>query len=173
MLNRIFLIGVFISLSCSIAFAGEDARIYGEARKMARAGQTDFAFMQYEEILRDYPNSRFAEQALFAQGEYYFMMVNYPYAQKAFQSFLAKYPNSNGKLFALAHLLRMAKSQNDEVSVKNFEKEMIVQKQVSLVFRDRKEYHYKSPLNQPFTAEIGIDKIEIYVGGDLFVAISY
>ena len=170
---RILFIFAILSLSSSPAFAGEDARLYAEARKMAQAGQTDFAFMQYQTILRDYPSSRFTEQALFAEGEYNFMVQNYDQAKEAFQSFLIHYPDSKGKMFALIHLWRIAQIQNDAAAAKNFEKEVVTQKQVSLVFRDRKEYQYISPLNHIFKAAIHIDKIEIYAGGELFAKISY
>lgn len=154
--------------------ASEDGGIYAMARKMARQGQADFAFMQYQRILRDYPESKYAEPAWFAQGEYNFMIGNYPKAKETFQSFLEKYPLSKGRLFALAYLLRIAQAQNDETKAKEAETEVIKYKQVSLVFRDRQEFRYKSPLkNYSFKAAIHIDKIEIYAGGELFAKIVY
>ena len=50
---------------------------------------------------------------------------------------------------------------------------IITEKQVSLVFRDRKEYKYLTPLNHTLKAAIHIDMIEIYVEGELFAKISY
>jgi len=174
MFLRIFIIFSLIITLCSpAAMAGEDARLYAQARKMAKSGQTDFAFMQYQAILRNYPKSRFTEQALFADGEYNFTIQDYAQAKTAFQAFLAQYPQSRGRLFALAYLWRITRAQNDEAAAKDFEKEMIAQKQVSLVFRDRKEYKYLSPLNHTFKAAIHIDKIEIYMEGELFAKISY
>ena len=170
---KILFISIFIILWSSSVFAGEDTRLYTEARKMAKAGQKDFAFMQYQTILRDYPASPFAEQALFGKGEYCFMIANYPQAEEAFQAFLQRYPKSSGRIFALAHLLSIARAQNNSAAAEKLEKEIITQKQVSLVFRDRKEYKYLSPLNQTYKAAIHIDKIEIYVGGELFAKISY
>src|SRR5437773_1041895 len=130
MLSKIFIMSLVMSLWGPVVFAGEDARLYAQARKMANAGPVDFAFMQYQTILRDYPISRFTEPALFAQGEYYYMMEDYNQAKKAFETFLERYPQSKGKLFALAYLWRIAHSKNDEASAKNFEREMIAQKQV-------------------------------------------
>ena len=170
---RIFILFISIILCASTVFAGEDARLYAQAQKMAKAGQKDFAFMQYQTILRDYPVSRFREQALFGKGEYYFLINNDRQAKEAFTSFLTEFPQSNGRLFALAYLWRIAQSQRDEDSLKTLEKEIITQKQVSLVFRDRKEYKYLSPLNNVCLAAIHIDKIEFYVGGELFAKISY
>lgn len=172
MISRIFFIIFFLSLTLR-AFAGEDDRLYARARKMAKAGKIEFAFMQYSAILRDYPASRYTESAWFGKGEYHFLSKDYQQAKAAFEALLAHYPNSAGKLFALAYLWKIAMLQMDEAAAKNFEKEMINYRQVSLVFRDRKEYRYISPLNNLFKAAIHIDKIEIYLEGELFAKISY
>jgi hypothetical protein len=170
---RNFIISISIILYAAVAFAGEDATKYAQARKMAKAGQKDFAFMQYQTILRDYPNSRFTEPALFGKGEYYFLIEDYRQAKEAFEGFLTQFPKSNGRMFALAYLWRIAKLQNDEATAQDLANQIVTQKQVSLVFRDRKEYKYLSPLNNNFLAAIHIDKIEVYLGGELFAKISY
>ena len=172
MISRILLIIFFLSLTPA-ASAGGDARLYAQARKMAKAGKIDFAFMQYAAILRDYPESRHAESAWFGTGEYHFLTKDYQQAKAAFESLLNQCPDSAGKLFALAYLWKIAVLQMDEAAAKNFEREMITYRQVSLVFRDRKEYRYISPLNNIFKAAIHIDKIEIYLEGELFAKIFY
>jgi outer membrane protein assembly factor BamD (BamD/ComL family) len=170
----LFLLLLILTFSPGSLWAGEDDRIYSAAQRMAKEGQADFAFMQYQTILRDHPSSRYAEPAWFAKGEYSFTLGNFAQAKEAFRTFLNQYPESKGKLFALAHLLRIARVQNDETAAQAIETEMIKYKQVSLVFRDKKEFKYKSPLKKhSFKAAVHINKIEIYAGGELFAKISY
>lgn len=64
--------GIFFS---SLAWgASEESRQFLMAQKAAKAGQADFAFMHYRNLLSNYPNSKYRETALFAEGEYYFML---------------------------------------------------------------------------------------------------
>lgn len=150
-----------------------DGRYYSRAVKAARKGSIDFAYMNYRAILRGYPRSKFRESALFAEGEYYFMIPSYEEADEAFQNFLKLYPQSKAKLFALAHRLRIAQETNDLELAEEIKRQIINFKQVSLVFRDRQEYLYRSPLERRYRAVIRIDKIEFYAEGDLFAEISY
>lgn len=147
------------------------ARIYSKAVQFARAGQGHFAFMQYNNLLRTYPTSQYRSQALFATGEYYYQIENFHDAQAAFKLFLDENPDSDERLFALAYLLSIA--DKNAAPVEDLERTIINLQQVSLVFREKKEITYRSPLYQDYKTVIHINKIEFYVEGKLFAKVSF
>ena len=153
--------------------AGEEDQLYRKAVAAARAGNTDFAFMYYSELDRDYPHSRYRDQALFAKGEYYYQLPGYPEATRIFQSFVQDYPNSDGKLFALVYLYKMAEAGQDQAALEEAKKEILTLRQVSLIFKESKEYKYRSASFQDYRAVFRIDKVEFYKGGELFATVSY
>src|SRR3989338_1022446 len=153
-------------------FAGE-AQVYLQAIQAAKANSKDFAYMYYRALLRDYPNTKYREPALFAHGEYYSLLPDYDQSASAFQAFIQEFPDSKGKLFAWVHLLKIAQIQKDEALTKGLEKEIINFKQLSLVFRDFQEYRYQSSLGRKYRAVFQIDKIEFYVQGEMFAQIRY
>jgi len=149
------------------------AHLYSKAVKYARAGQIHFAFMHYNNLLRNYPLSKYRKQALFATGEYYFQESGYNQATTAFETFLDENPDSEDRLYALAFLLNIAIDEKNELSVKGLEKQIIDLQQVSFVFRKTKEIAYRSPMYQNFKVIIHIKKIEFYLEGEFLAKVSY
>jgi len=154
-------------------FAPGAFQVYSKAVNFARAGQGDFAFMQYNELLRNYPASKYRGKALFATGEYYFRESGYNKAISAFQTFLVENPDSKEKLYALAYLLNIANQENNELLAVDLRKQIIELQQVSFIFRKKKEIAYRSPLYQNHKAVIHINKIELYVEGELLAKVSF
>ncbi len=154
------------------AEAGADGEAYSKAMKAARAGKRDFAYMHYRSILNQYPDSRFSKEALFALGEYHFLLPEYKESYENFKTYVRKYPGSSAEIFAWAHMLKIARSQNNPELVKELENKIISLKPMSFVFRDSKETKFQSPLARRWKAVFHIDKIEFFVGGELFDKIS-
>jgi len=167
-ISAFFVALVFAGYSAN---AGEDARLYSRAIKSARAGDIDFAYMRYHEILRDFSGSKFRKQALLACGEYYFRQNDYKAASATFGKFIRLYPEDPSKLFVLAYLYRIANENEDEVRAEELKKEIISFKQLSLVFKKYEHYDYTSPLNQRYRAVFEIDKIQFLVQGDLLAEV--
>ena len=157
----------------SAGFGPDAAQTYSKAGEFAETGQADFAFMYYNDLLRNYPASRYRGQTLFAVGEYYFRIFGYQDAEMVFKEFISEYPDSKEKLYALAYLLNIARRNQDALTAQVLEKKIIDLQQVSFVFRKTKEFTYRSPLYQNYKAVIHIDKIEFYVEGELFAKVSY
>ena len=155
------------------AYAGEDGLLFDRAKRFAKSGDADLAYMNFNKILRDYPHSGHAETVMFAVAEYYFDTLQFKEAEKSFNEFIEKFPNSKAKLFAMAYLLKIAEKQKKETLLKELEKKIINFQKVSLVFRDHKEFAYLSALNHPFKAIFQINTIEFYRQGVLFAKISY
>jgi len=157
----------------SLGASSSGHELYAKAVKFARSGQDHFSFMHYNQLLKNFPSSKYREQALFATGEYYFQNSGFQQAVDAFQTFLDEYPDSDKRLYALAYLLNMTQKGKADFSVPDLEKQIIDLQQVSLVFRESKKVVYRSPLHKSHKVIIHIDKIELYVEGELFAKVSF
>lgn len=147
--------------------------LYSKAIEFSEAGSAHFAFMHFNKLLRNYPESKYRQDALFATGEYYFETRSFHSAQKTFKTYLDEYPDSEETIYILAYLLHIAQRDKDLSLAGDLEKKIIDLQQVSFVFRDSKEMTYRSPLNKKYKAMVRIDKIEFYLEGDLFAQVSY
>ena len=153
--------------------AYDDKTLYLRALTAARRGDTDFAYMDYRFLLREYPNTKYKDKALLAQAEYTYMVPDYTNAVLMLQAYLAQYPKSDARLFVLAYLYQIAQAEKNDELGEQYRKAIIDCKQVSLVFRDRKEYKFQSPLGRKLKAVFAIDSIEFSANGELLTKISY
>ena len=142
------------------AFAENESQLYAKAVKAAKTGNPDFAFMYYNAIARNYPQSKYREQILFAKGEYFFQLPQYGQAAEMFKAFLTDYPDSNGKLFALVYLFRIAEFEKNKSQLNDLKKAIVTFKQVGFIFKEFKEYKNRSPLYRPYRAVFHIDKVD-------------
>jgi len=164
----------FCVLSFSgVAFAGNTLKMFSMANQAARAGKLDFAFMHYRSILRDNPTSPYTDQALFALGEYLYIMTDYNQARDFFSQYLESQSQPEGKLFALVYLLKMALSEHETDIAQEIEKEILLWRQQTYIFKKVKEYSYRSPLFRKHKAVYSIDKIEFYIENEPFAKVSY
>lgn len=172
-LKIFFIILLLIFLSPHRGDTQEDKKLYSQGIKAARSGDIDFAFMNFYRLLSIFPESEFSEDALFATGEYYFLIGDYYDAARTFNRFINNYPGSEAELFALIYLLEIAKIRGKEKLVKILEKEIVTSQRLAFLFRDFKEYKYLSPLFKSYKVVYFIDKVEFYIDGKLFTKISY
>ena len=166
-------IGLVILIATLTSCKTQESELYARAAQAVKNGQKDFAYMYYNQILRDYPNSPFQEPVLFALAEYYAFLPDYAQANELFHRFIDEYPDSKAKLFALGHLLRIAEMQKNDARVQQLRKDIVTLKQISFVFRDFKEFQYNSPFTGKHKAVFRINEIEFYLEGDLFAKISF
>ena len=164
---------LFILLFFTMARAEESGQLYSLALREARSGDAEGAFMHLRSILENYPDSRYAPDALFATGEYYFLISDYADSIKAFSSYLNDYPDSPGASFAFVYLLRIAENRGQESLAGNLRKKIITFRQVCFLFRDSKVCSYRSALYKRHKAAYYIDRVEFYIDGELFAKISY
>jgi len=160
-------------LICNVGYAKEAKQIYATAVKAAQSGDLDSAFMTFLSLLKNYPESQYREDALFAIGEYYFQIGDFKDAAGTFIKFINEYPDSKAKPFVLVYLLKIAERDKLESLVKSLEKEIVTSRQLVLLFRDFKEYKYTSPLFKKHKVIHYIDKVEFYVEGQIFAKIFY
>jgi outer membrane protein assembly factor BamD (BamD/ComL family) len=170
---RTWVMVFFILLFCRMGYGQDSHEIYQEGVQAARAGDLDYAFMYFQSLVKESPESKHGNDALFAMGEYYFVKGDYPDANNAFIKLINDYPDSKGEVFALAYLLKIAESRGNDDLAQNLEDKIVTSKRLVLLFKDSKEYKYKSPLNKKYKAVYYIDKVHFYLDGELFAQISY
>lgn len=164
---------LFAALLFGTCYAEEGGRLYSSAIREARSGNKDTAFMYFRSFLVNYPDSRYARDALFATGEYYFLISDYADSARAFTRYLDDYPDSPCVSFALAYLLKIAEKRGEEALVGDLKKKIATLRQMSFLFRESKEYKYRSALFRKHKAVYYIDRAEFYIDGELFAKISY
>ena len=171
----IYFIVIFcIAVSYSNAWAArEEKRKYSMAVKAAKTGRRDFAFMSYRALLKEFPDTKYRDNALFAQGEYYFHLPDFKKAGQFFDLLLKDYPDLEGRLFALAYRLRIAQENKETSKEEETKKEIIAFKRNSFVFEESKDYTYVSPLFTNHKVLFFIDRIEFYVEEKLFAKMDY
>lgn len=153
------------------SYGQEGTDLYRGAKQAVKAGDRDFAFMQFHSLLRLSTTSPYYQEALFATGEYYFVLANYYDAHSAFAKFVELYPQSEAMPFAIVYLLKMEQlRQGNQYELK---KKVITFKQLSLLFSEYKEYLYKSPLGSNYKAVYFIDRVDIYINEELFETVYF
>ena len=173
-MRKIFLIiALFIFLLPCKGYTQKSGDLYSEGVNAARSGDLDFAFMHFRGLLTAVGESIFSEGALFAVGEYYFLVADYYDAYQTFDRFVKDYPDSPARIFALAYLLEITRKQERKDIIKNLEKAIVTFQQLSLVFSDFKTHTYLSPLSKNYRVIYFIDRVEFYIDEKLFTKISY
>ncbi|TAN60952.1 tetratricopeptide repeat protein [bacterium] len=169
----LFAAAMLVSLFLGICYAEEGGRLYSSALREARSGNKETAFMHFRSFLANYPDSRYARDALFATGEYYFLISDYADSVQAFTRYLDDYPDSPCVSFALVYLLKIAEKRGEESLASDLKKKIATLRQMSFLFRESKEYKYRSALFRKHKAVYYIDRAEFYIDGELFAKISY
>lgn len=169
---RILAVLVFLFLSVP-AVAAEDAILYQRTLQAARNHQYEFAFMNLRSLLRDYPASRYRDEALFGKAEYHFMQGDLEEARRAFEEYLRAAKDSQDKAFVLAYLWRIAQLQDNAEKMKDLQKRLGELQRVSLIFREFKEYKFVSTLQRRHRIIYHIDQFEFYVEDNLLANITY
>ncbi len=165
---------LFLALFFSnLAFAQEESWLYATAVDEAKNGNYEFSFLHLHSLVSTFPESKHLENALFAIGEYHFRENNFADAADSFSQLLEKFPDSMSTVFAMAYLLRIAQARQLENLTADLEKTIATFHKLSLVFRNSKEFTYKSILQNKYKAVYYIDKVEIYKNGELFAQVSY
>ncbi len=167
-------LGSCVSLTASFSPAD---RLYSEARQFSKEGRTDFVFLSLSELIREYPEYKFAAEAKFAIGEYYFLSGNYNKVVNELVGFLKTYPNHKASVFAKSFLYKIIsdnKWSNTETSAKIVKaiKEDFFSSSAFFVFSEFKEKKLKSLLGNYYSLKEYVDKIEIFANGKLLLSVS-
>ncbi|NQT83503.1 hypothetical protein HQ563_10785 [bacterium] len=108
MMKRALVLTALLGLCFSPgAFCQSAAGLFAEAKAAQAAGKRDVAFLFHRQVLRQYPDSQYAEESEFLVGQYYYDTRNYFNASQTFQGFIRKYPRSRFGKAAKAYLARI------------------------------------------------------------------
>ncbi len=97
-----------ITMTSALARADQADILYKEGLLLEKRGQRDFAVFKYFSIIRNYPNSRWADEALFKIAEFYYQNKDYFNARGSFEAVITKYPQSAFAKEAKVYLERIA-----------------------------------------------------------------
>jgi TolA-binding protein len=165
---------IILALSFSAPlFAQEEGWLYSNAINESKAGNYEFAFLNLHSLISTYPTSKYVENSLFAIGEYHFLSNNSSEAVDSFSQILERFPDSKSTVFAMAYLLKIAQKRGSTDLAANLEKAIATFHKLSLVFRNSKDFIYRSALGAKYRAVYYIDKVEFYKDGELFAQVSY
>jgi outer membrane protein assembly factor BamD (BamD/ComL family) len=153
--------------------ASEAKKNYALGVQGARHQDYDAAFMYFRAVLREPVEEPCRQEALFATGEYYYLKGIYTEAQRTFLEYLTAYPSSVNRIFALAYLFRIAEKNGRRELASRIGRQIVTMRQVSLLFRESKEYKYVSALQRVLKVVYYIDKVEFYDHEELFARIPY
>lgn len=81
--------------------------LFDQAKAAKAAGKSDIAFLLYRQILRQYPDSPYAEETQFLVGQYYYNSRNYFQANQTLRAFVRKFPQSRFTKLASEYLARI------------------------------------------------------------------
>ena len=176
MINPKKIIPAFLFLALfftGLALAREESWLYSSAIAEAKKGNYEFSFLNLHSLVTNFPETKYLENSLFAIGEYHYKNNNSAAATDSFIKLLEKFPDSKSTVFALAYLLKIAQKRQDQYLTAKLEKAIATFHKLSLVFRNSKEFTYKSILLSKYRVIYYIDKVEFYKDGEFFAQVSY
>jgi len=144
-----------------------------DAIGFAKQGEYDFAFIDFQSILDDYPNSRYYLPAEFAKGEFYFLENNLPMASDEFKHFYEKYPGHEEAMIALIYLFEISRLQNNPGGLKEYRNKIASFRQLTFIFKDKKSFNFLSGFQRKHKLVYYINKVELYVNGQLFTEVAF
>lgn len=144
-----------------------------ELARVDKEAYLDAAYVHYRGVLYQDNNPAEKNRAMFALGEYFYLIANYQDAQQYFNEYLKNSSDLSTRIFALVYLLDIAQKEKKEGEVQTFQEGILNLEQQLYLFRDNKTYQYKSPLNRLHRAVYTIDEVKVYVDNQLFFKTSY
>ena len=173
---------LFFAVFIIIAGSGEiygldDARaLYDEAVRCVKARETDFAFMGFRNVVRDFPETWFGRESIFAIAEYYYNNKQYEDAISQLKEYINNKPDPRGCVFAKLYLLKIIDQMDnpdaeDKAMSLDIKKELL-SKPYFLVLTEYKKTSYISPFQNRFTIKRYPGNMDIYRDAELFVRLT-
>lgn len=149
---------------------------YEKAVSHVKQKEYDFAFMELRALIRNFPETKYAQEALFGLGEYFYLK-NVPHeTTKVFSEYVKKYPDSEVSVFARAYLFKIVQDKQrpgpeQKDLLESLRKDFFSTPKF-FMFSEYKEFSYKSVFQNNFKIRYYVDEIEIYRNGELFIKIT-
>jgi mRNA-degrading endonuclease HigB of HigAB toxin-antitoxin module len=94
-------------------------------------------------------------------------------ASDAFKNFYAHYPQHEESLVALAYLFQIAKIQKRPDDMKKYRNKAASFRQITFIFNDKKFFKFHSGFQRKHKLVYYINKVDLYVNGELFTEIPF
>ncbi len=165
----LFLIAIFpVAL-----FAFESSDEYQMAISAVKSASPDIALLHFLTVINETKKTKHYKDSLFAVGEYYFTIGNYNESFRVLTRFIKEYPTVKEKPFALLYLLKISIKSGQEELTGQIRQEILNAQHLILLFRNTKEYKYKSPFGTKYKLIYHIDRAEFYLDGELSEQLYY
>ena len=167
----VFLLFVSLLPTCLFAFSNVDE--YKLAINAVKSASPDIALLHFLTVINETKKTKHYKDSLFAAGEYYFIIGNYNESFRILTRLIKEYPTAKEKPLALLYLMKISRKSGHEELAKQISREILNAQQFILLFRDTKEYSYKSPFAIKYKIIYHIDRAEFYVDGELSEQLYY
>jgi len=164
---------VLVLFCAANARAQEGKEAYSAGLQALKGGDSDFAYMYFKSFVKANPRSSRVQGALFSVAEYSFWKNNYYEAKKYLIYYIKKYPNAQERIFAIAYLLKLAEELGEKSVIEMLQKEVLSKRQMVFLFKNSKEYTYRSLSRKKHKVIYYIDRVEFYIDGKLLTKVSY
>ena len=151
-------------LSISYAESPSAESRLSNAQALSLKGEKDFAFMEFRDIWREYPDHPSGRLALFGAGEYAYSEKYLDQAGEYFRSFTKKSQGNPEDILAFAYLVKCAQAAGDEkAAAESTErlKNALASRGILLLFEESRVIRWVSPAGNRFQTKESVDKAEI------------
>lgn len=152
MVIKIISITILLLMISAVVEAESDTSLYKSAIGYLKAGDKEFAFMTFRQIVQDYPKSKYADESQFRIAEFYFKEKVYFDAGRELTKHLELYPDSPFKkkthlYLQKLHARHLAKKDDalyeEKDKVERVEKAQKKEETTKAPETFKKEYEYK------------------------------
>jgi hypothetical protein len=163
----------FIILALVLSWGVSFAQDSGTTAKYSFTNNADeeFVFIKLRRTLVVRVSPREGQAARFGIAEYYFKHSDYSDAFSDFKEFARSYPPGEATLLAKVFLYKIALIKNNAELAASFKKE-IFDNSFVLLFSKFKILKYKSPFNNVYEVHYYLDKIKVFLNGEVFEEFS-
>ncbi|MCK4423215.1 MAG: hypothetical protein KAV18_04010, partial [Candidatus Omnitrophica bacterium] len=149
---------------------------YIEAINLCKKGKNEFGLLKFNKVIEKYPDSPWTRMSIFSAAEIYVGLNCYNDAVKLWIRYMSDYPDNKETILAKIYLvITMTRMKGaSEVEAEQFLeqlKKQIFSKPVFLGFKEYKKYVYKSAVKNKYELREYVDKIEVYLNGEIFYKI--
>ena len=160
-----------VVLSSINGYAANPASVDETMRSISRDKKDLERFLNFRTNLRSDISKKEKAKIDFAMAEYYFKLKDYSDAQRAFGEYVANNPQGISALLANVYLCKLAELYGKGSKAMDIKKDMF-KDQFILLFDKFKVLNYVSLNENQYAIHYFVDRIEIYLNGDIFEQIS-
>jgi len=171
-MKKILFLALFLnSIFLGVAYSDDITETRGLAVQEASLGNTRFSFVNFQSLLEVYPTSMYTQDALFATGEYYFLIGDQRNAAESFMHLVNDFPGYKGEIFALVYLLKLAQLRGQTNLANELQNKIVAYKRPVSLFRHTKKYIFTSPMYRKYKVIYHPNSVEFSVDGHPFMKI--